>query len=176
MRCPNCGVDGRHRVLDTAKERDGIRRRRECENCGYRFNTMEKYIAQIPLLIKSDGSREEYNRQKLLRGIRIACAKRPVAAVDIDRLVDSIETQLMHLNKLEIRSRVVGDLAIVGLKELDPIAYIRYAIVYLGLDSLESIRGEIDHMLEEESLAAAEAEIAEQAASEADAASQPIED
>lgn len=161
MRCPNCGTDGRHRVLDTTQELDGIRRRRECETCGYRYNTMEKTIAQMPLLVKSDGTRQEYNREKLLRGIRISCAKRPVAAIDIDRLVDNIEYQLLHLNRLEVRSRVIGDLVIMGLKELDAIAYIRYAIVYLGLDSLESIRGEIDHLLEEAQAARVAAEAVE---------------
>ncbi|PJF40574.1 MAG: transcriptional repressor NrdR [Phototrophicales bacterium] len=169
MRCPNCGTDGKHRVLDTTQELEGIRRRRVCETCGYRFNTMETLIAQMPLLIKADGTRQEYSREKLLRGIRIACAKRPVAAIDIDRLVDNIEYQLLHLNKLEVPSRIVGDMVIMGLKELDAIAYIRYAIVYLGLDSLESVRDEIDHLLEEEAQMAvdeAESSFAESSADE----------
>lgn len=92
--------------------------------------------------------REEFDREKLARGLRIACAKRPVSAADIDRLVGEIEATLQGMGKSEVPSRIVGDLAIAGLKELDEIAYVRYAIVYLGLDDLNSIRNEIDHLLE----------------------------
>jgi transcriptional repressor NrdR len=100
------------------------------------------------LIIKQDGSREEFDRDKLLRGIRISCAKRPVSAADIDRLVGEIEAALQAMGRAEVSSRVVGDMVITGLKELDQIAYIRYAIVYLGLDDLKSIRSEIDRLLE----------------------------
>jgi transcriptional repressor NrdR len=102
------------------------------------------------LISKLDGTREEFDREKLARGIRIACAKRPVSAEDIDRLVGQVESQLQQLGKPEVSSRVVGDLAIIGLKVLDLIAYIRYAIVYLGLDDLHSIRQEIDRLLEDQ--------------------------
>lgn len=101
-----------------------------------------------PLLVKQDGTREEYDREKLLRGIRIACAKRPVTANDIDRLVGEIEATLQTMGEVEVSSRVVGDMVINGLKELDHIAYIRFAIVYLGLDDLKAIRLEIDRLLE----------------------------
>lgn len=100
-----------------------------------------------PLLIKRDGTREEFSREKLLRGIRVACAKRPVAAVDIERLVGEIEAELQQMGKAEVSSRLVGDRVINQLKKLDEVAYIRYAIVYLRLDDLESIRTEIDHLL-----------------------------
>jgi transcriptional repressor NrdR len=100
------------------------------------------------LIIKADGTREEFDREKLLRGIRIACAKRPVPAADIERLVGEIEAYLQSLGQAEVSSRVVGDRVIAGLKELDQIAYIRYAIVYLRLSDLKSIRDEIDHLLE----------------------------
>ena len=149
MRCPSCGTAGKNRVIRYSSPDDlGIRRRRECSNCGYRFNTAERIAIGIPMLVKSDGSRQSFDREKLRSGILIACAKRPVAAVDIDGLVDDIEQKLQQLGRSEIRSRVIGDLVIAGLKELDPIAYIRYAIVYLGLDSLESIRKEIDDLLD----------------------------
>jgi transcriptional repressor NrdR len=101
-------------------------------------------------LVKQDGTREEFNRDKLLAGIRIACAKRPVSAADIERLVGEIESTLQRMGKSEVSSRVVGDMVIKGLKELDHIAYVRYAIVYLQLDDLQSIRGEIDRLLSEE--------------------------
>ncbi len=125
-----------------------MRRRRVCLACKQRFSTYERAILATPLLIKQDGTRQEFDRDKLARGIRIACAKRPVSAADIDRLVGEIESTLQAMGKAEVSSRVVGDMAIAGLKELDHIAYVRYAIVYLGLDDLRSIRNEIDRLLE----------------------------
>ena len=101
-----------------------------------------------PLLIKQDGTREEFDREKLARGIRISCAKRPVSAADIERMIGQVESQLQKMGKSEISSRVVGDLVMEALKEMDQIAYIRYAIVYLGLDDLQSIRKEIDHLIQ----------------------------
>lgn len=101
-----------------------------------------------PLVIKQDGTREEFDREKLIQGIRISCAKRPVSAADIERLVGEIEATLQSMGRAEVSSRVVGDRVIAGLKELDQIAYIRYAIVYLGLDDLHAIRKEIDRLLE----------------------------
>jgi transcriptional repressor NrdR len=100
------------------------------------------------LIVKQDGTREEFDREKLARGIRISCAKRPVSAADIERLIGQVEAQLQKMGKAEVSSRVVGDLVIDGLKEMDQIAYIRYAIVYLGLDDLHSLRNEIDRLLE----------------------------
>lgn len=151
MHCPFCQHD-KSRVVDTTKDAPGgIRRRRECMNCGERFSTLERPILATPLMVKQDGTREEFNRDKLMQGIRIACAKRPVSAADIERLIGEIESTLQRMGKSEVSSRVVGDMAIRGLKELDYIAYIRYAIVYLQLDDLQAIRSEIDRLLSEES-------------------------
>lgn len=148
MRCPYCKNE-RSRVVDTSHDaRGGVRRRRECENCGQRFSTYERPILATPLIVKQDSTREEFDRDKLIRGIRISCAKRPVSAADIERLVGEIKSTLQAMGRAEVSSRVVGDMVIAGLKELDQIAYIRYAIVYLGLDDLQSIRGEIDRILE----------------------------
>ena len=148
MRCPYCKHDS-SRVIDTSHDsRGGVRRRRECENCGQRFSTYERPVLATPLIIKQDGSREDFDREKLIRGIRISCAKRPVSATDIERLVGEIESTLQAMGRSEVSSRVVGDMVIAGLKELDQIAYVRYAIVYLGLDDLKSIRSEIDRLLE----------------------------
>ncbi len=148
MRCPYCKHE-RSRVVDTLHDlRGGVRRRRECEECGQRFSTYERAILATPLIIKQDGTREEFDRDKLIRGIRISCAKRPVSAADIERLVGEIEATLQAMGRAEVSSRVVGDMVIAGLKELDHIAYVRYAIVYLGLDDLRSIREEIDRLLE----------------------------
>jgi transcriptional repressor NrdR len=148
MRCPYCQNE-RSKVIDTTHDsRGGIRRRRECLSCQNRFSTYERPILSTPLLIKQDNTREEFDRDKLIKGIRIACAKRPVSAADIDRLVGEIEAALQSMGRSEVSSRVVGDMVIAGLKKLDLIAYIRYAIVYLGLDDLSSIRSEIDRLLE----------------------------
>jgi len=147
MRCPYCQNDD-SKVIDTTHDsHGGIRRRRECLNCGQRFSSYERPILATPLIVKQDGTREDFDREKLERGIRISCAKRPVSAADIERLVGQVEAELQKLGKSEISSRVVGDLVIKGLKELDQIAYIRYAIVYLRLDDLHSLRNEIDHLL-----------------------------
>ena len=100
-----------------------------------------------PMLVKRDGTREEFSREKLMRGIRVACAKRPVAAADIEHMVGEIEAELQQMGKAEVPSRLVGDRVIRQLKEMDEVAYIRYAIVYLRLDDLESIRTEIDDLL-----------------------------
>jgi transcriptional repressor NrdR len=116
--------------------------------CGQRFSSYERPILATPLLVKQDGTREEFDREKLARGVRIACAKRPVSAADIERMIGQVETQLQKMGKSEVSSRVVGDLVINGLKELDQIAYIRYAIVYLRLDDLHALRSEIDRLLE----------------------------
>lgn len=148
MRCPYCQHD-ESKVLDTTHDaRGGVRRRRECEKCRQRFSTYERPILATPLLVKRDGTREEFDREKLTRGIRIACAKRPVSAAEIDRLIGEIESSLQQMGRAEVSSRVVGDMVIAGLKKLDQIAYIRYAIVYLHLDDLQAIRTEIDRLLE----------------------------
>ena len=148
MRCPYCKAES-SRVIDTSHDaRGGVRRRRECESCGQRFSTYERPILATPLLVKQDGTREEFDREKLIRGIRISCAKRPVSAADIERLIGQVDTELQKMGKAEVSSRVVGDRVIHGLKEMDQIAYIRYAIVYLRLDDLHALRNEINRLLE----------------------------
>ena len=148
MHCPHCQGE-KSRVLDTTHDsRGGIRRRRECMMCNKRFSTYERPILAAPLIVKQDNTREEFDREKILRGIRFSCAKRPISAADIERLVGEIEATLQSMGRSEVSSRVVGDMVIAGLKELDHIAYTRYAIVYLGLDDLRAIRKEIDRLLE----------------------------
>jgi transcriptional repressor NrdR len=147
MHCPYCQSQD-SRVIDTSHDaRGGVRRRRECQQCGRRFTTYERAAQSTPMLVKQDGTREVFDRDKLIRGIMISCAKRPVAAADIERMVGEIESTLQGMGQAEVSSRVVGDMAIAGLKELDHIAYVRYAIVYLGLDDLRAIRNEIDALL-----------------------------
>lgn len=147
MKCPYCEHE-KTRVIDTSHDaRGGIRRRRLCVNCNQRFSTYERAVLATPMLVKRDGTREEFSREKLMSGIRVSCAKRPVAAVDIEQLVGEIEADLQQMGKSEVPSRLVGDKVIRRLKALDEVAYIRYAIVYLRLDDLESVRSEIDHLL-----------------------------
>ena len=147
MRCPYCDQE-KTRVIDTGHDtRGGTRRRRVCANCQQRFSSYERPILATPLLIKKDGTREEFSREKVLAGVRVACAKRPVAAVDIERIAGEVEAELQQMGRAEVNSRLVGDKIIQELKDIDEVAYIRYAIVYLGLDDLESIRTEIDRLL-----------------------------
>ncbi|MFO7680617.1 MAG: transcriptional regulator NrdR [Chloroflexota bacterium] len=147
MNCPYCDNE-KTRVIDTNHDaRGGTRRRRVCDNCQQRFSSYERPILATPLVVKKDGTREEFSREKMLAGVRVACAKRPVAAEDIERIAGEVEAELQQMGRAEVNSRLVGDKIIKKLKELDEVAYIRYAIVYLGLDDLESIRTEIDRLL-----------------------------
>ncbi len=151
MLCPFC-QHNKSKVVDTTKDAPGgIRRRRECLQCNERFSTLERPILATPLLIKQDSTREEFNRDKLMQGIVIACAKRPVSAADIERLIGEVEATLQRMGKSEVSSRIVGDMVMEKLMEVDQIAYIRYASVYLQLDDLQAIRTEIDHLLSEDS-------------------------
>jgi transcriptional repressor NrdR len=149
MKCPYCESDDT-RVIDTAHETTGpgIRRRRECNQCSRRFSTLERAILDTPMVVKSDGRREPFDRAKLLSSIRMACAKRPIASASLDGLVNHIEARIQQTGKAEVPTRTIGDLVTAGLKQIDQVAYIRFATVYLGLDDLESVRREIDKILE----------------------------
>jgi transcriptional repressor NrdR len=149
MVCPECGSGSTH-VIDTIREPNGgIRRRRECKACGKRFSTVERIVETLPLVVKRGGRREAFNHNKILEGIRTACAKRPVSAEDIDRLVDQVEAQVVAMNKAEVSARDIGDIVLSGLRGLDEVAYIRYATVYLNLKDLESVKREIEKLLAE---------------------------
>ncbi len=148
MRCPYCQSD-QSKVLDTTHDsQGGVRRRRECIACHERFSTYERPILNTPLIVKRDGTREEFDRQKLERGLRTACAKRPVSASEIDEVASQVEKDLQQLGRPEVPSRVIGDMVIDRLKRIDLIAYIRYASVYLQMDDLHTVRDEIDKLLE----------------------------
>lgn len=148
MRCPFCQHES-SKVIDTSHDSQGnIRRRRECLSCKQRFSSYERPILATPLIVKQDGARVQFDREKLKRGISISCVKRPVSAANIERLVGQVENELQKMGKSEVSSRVIGDKVISGLKELDQIAYMRYAMVYLQLDDLHALRAEIDRLLE----------------------------
>ena len=149
MRCPYCSHK-KTRVIDTNPDaRGGTRRRRVCDGCGQRFSSYERPILATPMLIKRDGTREEFSRDKLLSGLWAVTGAWPISAANVNSIVGEIEAELQQMGRSEVKSRLVGDLAIRKLKELDEVAYVRYAIVYLGLSDLESIRNEIDQLLGE---------------------------
>jgi transcriptional repressor NrdR len=149
MKCPAC-ASAETQVIDTVRESaGGIRRRRSCKGCGRRFTTVERIVETMPLIVKRGGRREQFDRDKVLEGIKISCAKRPVSAEAIERLANQVESQVIAMNKAEVPARNVGDAVLAGLRELDEVAYIRYAIVYLNLKDLESVRGEIEKLMGE---------------------------
>jgi len=112
------------------------------------FTTYEQ-ISEALLIVKRDGRREPFDRYKLLQGIRIACAKRPIAQADIERVVTQIEERLFGMSKAEVRSEVIGQMVLEKLKELDPLAYIRFAIVYMEMEDVEALRGELERLMAE---------------------------
>lgn len=146
MKCPFCGA-AESRVVDTREVGDGIRRRRECQACHQRFTTYEQ-IAKVNLLVvKRDGRREVFDRQKLFEGIWKACAKRPIASEEIEQLVADIESSLYGLGQAEVPSRVIGEMVMERLRKLDAVAYVRFASVYRSFADLEALKREVDDML-----------------------------
>ncbi len=139
MRCPYCNSPD-SRVLDSRDAPEGIRRRRECSMCGLRFTTYERIQNTALMVAKRDGRREEYNRDKLLRSIQMACVKRPLPTGSIEKLVDDIETQLQSLGRAEIQSVAIGEMVVERLRTLDPVAYIRFASVYRDFADVERFK------------------------------------
>ncbi|MEI8176417.1 MAG: transcriptional regulator NrdR [Candidatus Omnitrophota bacterium] len=149
MKCPFCQRSS-DRVLDSRSSQNGkaIRRRRECRKCGKRFTTYE-YIEQTPLMvIKKDGRREPFDRNKVLAGIVKACEKRPVGMERLEKLVDLIERSLQKDFQREVRSKAVGELVMKKLYELDEVAYVRFASVYRQFKDVHQFMKEIKHLLD----------------------------
>ena len=138
MRCPICSYE-ESKVVDSRSAEDGnaIRRRRECLKCKYRFTTYERLGEHSVIVIKSDGSSEAFDRQKLMRGLLIACAKRSITPEQLDLLITDIENELRSSPKGEIRSKDLGDLVLSRLAKLDDVAYIRFASVYKDFKNIE---------------------------------------
>jgi len=129
MICPHCKADN-DKVIETRASGDSIRRRRECLDCSNRFTTYE-YVEKVSItVVKRDGRREPFGREKLISGIRKACAKRPVSNEKIDDMVALVENELAQLKQTEVSYAVVGDLVMKELSEIDPVAYVRFASVY----------------------------------------------
>ncbi len=149
MKCPYCG-DIESKVIDSRSIGDGTRRRRQCLHCGTRFTTYEHLQSKNLFVIKKDNRREEFNRDKLLAGIRKACEKRPLPTGTIDKLVDNIEADLYRLGKTEIPSSIVGDMVMERLQELDHIAYIRFASVYREFTDIAALKQAVDILVDTE--------------------------
>ena len=149
MDCPYCGYRD-SKVVDSRDVSEGIRRRRQCLSCGSRFTTYERLQPASLFVIKKDERREEFSRDKLLTGIRKACEKRPLPTGTVDKLADNIEAELYHIGKAEIPSTVVGDMVMEGLKNLDYIAYIRFASVYREFTDITALKQEVDTLLNSE--------------------------
>ena len=149
MNCPYCG-HSEDKVIDSREVNDGIRRRRQCLSCGARFTTYERLQPASLFVIKKDERREEFDREKLLTGIRKACEKRPLPTGIVEKLVDDIEAELYQLGKAEIPSAVIGDMVMARLKNLDHIAYIRFASVYREFADITALKQEVDTLVEAE--------------------------
>lgn len=146
MRCPSCN-HLESKVVDSRPTEDGssIRRRRECLKCAHRFTTYERLGDSPLIVIKSDGSSEAYDRNKLFRGLLIACAKRPVSSATLEHLIDRIEAELRNRSTNEVKSTELGEMALAQLAEVDDVAYVRFASVYKDFQNIE----EFAHALEE---------------------------
>ncbi|MFO1464805.1 MAG: transcriptional regulator NrdR [bacterium] len=131
MKCPFCG-DPESKVIDSRVSKDGgmIRRRRECEVCQKRFTTYERVEEMLPLVVKKDGRREPYDRNKVITGLKKACEKRPISVETIEKTANDIEASLMESGEAEISSSIIGEKVMEALKGLDDVAYVRFASVY----------------------------------------------
>ena len=149
MKCPFCGMDNT-RVIDSRPAADtcSIRRRRQCDECGKRFTTYEK-VETIPLsVIKKDRTREPYDRNKMMAGIRRACHKRPISVEKIEEMVNKIENDIFNLEYKEIESKVIGEIVMERLKSLEQVAYVRFASVYREFKDVNTFMSELKKMLD----------------------------
>ena len=147
MRCPYC-THPESKVIDSRDAPEGIRRRRECIQCGLRFTTYERIQTTALMVAKRDGRREEYNRDKLTSSIQKACVKRPLPTGTIDKLVEDVESHLQALGRAEIHSAAIGEMVMQRLRVLDPVAYIRFASVYRDFADIESFKEEVEALQE----------------------------
>ena len=151
MRCPFCD-NQETKVIDSRPTEDGhaIRRRRECERCSRRFTTYEKVEEVILMVVKKDGSREAFDRRKIMNGIIKACEKRPVTVATMENMVDQIERGLNNMMKKEVESSFIGELIMKQLREVDQVAYVRFASVYRDFADVETFVAEIEKLLGQE--------------------------
>ena len=149
MKCPFCSSENT-RVIDSrpADDNTSIRRRRMCDECGKRFTTYEK-VETIPLIvIKKDNNREQYDRAKIEAGVLRACHKRPISANDINKLIDEVETEIFSREEKEIPSDEIGEIVMDKIKDLDDVAYVRFASVYREFKDVNTFMSELKKMLD----------------------------
>ncbi|MBC8545551.1 transcriptional repressor NrdR [Clostridiaceae bacterium NSJ-31] len=148
MKCPFCGFE-ESKVIDSRPTDEKIRRRRECLNCEKRFTTYEVVETMPLIVIKKDKSREMFDRNKLMNGLMRACEKRPVSVEMLDNIVNDIESQLLNLLEREVSSYQIGEMAMQKLKEVDEVAYVRFASVYRQFADINSFMEELKLLLKE---------------------------
>jgi transcriptional repressor NrdR len=147
VRCPFCSqLDSR--VIDSRASATGdvIRRRRECEGCGRRFTSRERVEDVLPVVVKKNGIREPFDREKVLRGVRLACNKRAVPMDRIEHFIDELERQLIESDAKEVDSKQIGERVMKLLRELDEVAYVRFASVYRSFRDIDEFRSELDEL------------------------------
>lgn len=146
MKCPYCSVPDT-KVLDSRNSEEGsvIRRRRKCESCQKRFTTFETIELSMPMVIKRDGRREPYNKEKINHGIQKSCEKRPISAIQVERIINNIEKAILDISDKEISSKDIGNLVMMYLRHLDPVAYVRFAAVYRKFTDVEEFVNELKH-------------------------------
>ena len=152
MKCPFCGhLD--NKVIDSRLSQGGevTRRRRECDHCGRRYTTYERVEEVLPLVVKKDGRREPFDRMKITRGLRRACEKRPVSSETLERLVDRIERELVDSAEKEVESSRIGERCMEALKDLDQVAYVRFASVYRSFKDIHEFMSALDNLLKKPS-------------------------
>lgn len=149
MRCPECNHP-ESKVTDSRESAEGVRRRRECLLCGHRFTTMERHQALTLQVIKRDGSRQDFLREKVRDGVMRACARRPVTLEAIERLVDGVERDCRRAGRTEVPSTLIGQMVMDRLRALDRVAYLRFASVYRNFQDVESFVQEAQRLLDEE--------------------------
>lgn len=150
MKCPYCdNLDSK--VIDSrlTEDNESIRRRRECERCFKRFTTYERIETQPVAVIKKDGTRQPFNRNKILDGLIRACVKRNISTKTLEKVVNEIETEIKNTPSNEISSQEIGDLVLKNLKTIDKVAYIRFASVYKQFDSLKEFNMELEKLMSE---------------------------
>ena len=148
MKCPYCSKI-ENKVIDSRLSKDGrtIRRRRECLECARRFTTYERLEEILPMVIKKDGRREPFSREKIIAGIKKSCQKRPVSITKIEDFVDSLEVYFQELGKKEVESKEVGERVISSLKDWDEVAYVRFASVYRQFKDINEFMTELEDIL-----------------------------
>ena len=151
MRCPVCGTLD-NKVIDSRLSQGGevTRRRRECEGCGRRCTTSERVEQALPMVIKRDGRRQPFDRHKILAGLQRACIKRPVSSEALERLLDTIEQSLIEKGEPEVQSTVVGSQVMAALRDLDQVAYVRFASVYRDFKDAREFMEELSELLVED--------------------------